>query len=115
MPSTELPTCPSRPRRNATKVENLFRFRSTGRAWRLTRRPITPFGGGVYLLLSGCGDGEGNPRPHHQLHTRERIFPPRRACRAGAGPREWLWFHLLSTGGETLAAESGLARRQLCG
>ncbi|GAB2957775.1 hypothetical protein GCM10027280_53120 [Micromonospora polyrhachis] len=36
--------------------------------------------------------------------------PSRRA--AGAGPREWLWFHLLSMVLSRLTAESGLDRRQ---
>ena len=61
------------------------------------------------------GTGEGNPRPHRWCtHARSGIGV-RRARRAGAGPREWLWFHLPPSGGWRPAAASGLVRRRPLG
>ena len=44
------------------------------------------------------GRGRATPVPAVTAHTRAR-FGSCRACRAGAGPREWLWFHLPPCGG----------------
>ncbi|MBP1784344.1 hypothetical protein J3R08_004194 [Micromonospora sp. HB375] len=61
------------------------------------------------------GTGEGNPRPHRWCtHARSGIGV-RRARRAGAGPREWLWFHLPPFGGWRPVAASGLVRRRPLG
>ncbi len=44
------------------------------------------------------GRGRATPVPTVTAHTRAE-FGSCRACRAGAGPREWLWFHLPPCGG----------------
>lgn len=61
------------------------------------------------------GRGRATPVPTCGAHTHVWNWLSGRACRAGAGPREWLWFHLPPAGGCRLTTVSGLARRQPLG
>jgi hypothetical protein len=75
---------------------------------------VTPVPSASFPVDNGglvWGRGRATPVPTCDAHTHLELASYS-ACRAGAGPREWLWFHLPPFGGRRLTTASGLARRQ---